>query len=629
MVFAPRESAASIGWEARDDFIENDASGTSQRTMKKRRVSTTNIGDPVFPQRSVNVDNDDIVDGNFDSLPAGITIVPQVDCELSSIELTFDATNSRQFVTVIGIAAIAVLQGSVEILGFTCTKESGAVAINSPDWMSTLCIEPIRKNDEQLDTKIKLQSMSKEYMTFRILSPGKVRSHIFISNKWKHTITSIIEEVPKLVAKQSEGEEKLKTIEKPGAKRILICGAKGVGKSTMLRYLTNRSLSHGERNESNAVAILDIDVGQPEFSPPGMLSLTIVNKPLLSPPHAHIVCNASPNEETAFHLAEKHIDAYYFGYTSSKSNPVSYLKAVNCLVKTFEAFTENEAKYGKNLPLLVNTDGWVKGMGFEILSSVIDVINPNHIVQICGHSNAKKFDIGPHLVQGRAIHVVDTSGQHLYTPPPSRSTSPMPLGTRSKSLSTSPLNTKEANVSISPSSLRSLRLLTYFLGGNEALVREGINFDRSGIVNENNVIASKMSEMRPYVISFHSLYYQMSDKGVFEKGCDDNFKRISGHLNGCIIGLCAKNNRCDQPSCIGLGIVRGVHKSRKLLFVLTPLSKERLGMVNILVSGKIKTPLEMLFRSTRSESFFFQSCDGMTYAGIDSEKINKTGRMRR
>jgi polynucleotide 5'-hydroxyl-kinase GRC3/NOL9 len=478
-------------------------------------------------------------------------------------------------------------------------------------------------NDDEIDTQIKIQSLSEENMTFRLLSPENFRSHIFISKKWKDTITSILEGIPEVVGQNSKGQDtKVEAGENSPTKRILICGAKGVGKSTMLRYLANRILSHGERNGSNAVAILDIDVGQPEFSPPGMLSLTIVKKPLLSPPHAHIICNTSQNNEDPFHVAEKHIDAYYFGFTSSKSNPVSYLKAVSCLVKTFEAVTEIVAEYGNKLPLLVNTDGWVKGMGFEILSSIIDVISPTDIVQICGHSNAKKFDLPPQAIEGRSIHVIDTSGRHLYTPPPSRSTSPLPT--------TRDCCNQEANNSISPSNLRSLRLVTYFLGGNGAVTKEGIRFDRSGIVDEDNVIASKLSKMHPYAISFNSLYYQMSNKGVAEKGSADNFKRISGLLNGCIVGLCAKNNHSDNPpSCIGLGIVRGVHKSRKLLFVLTPLSKERLDNVNILVCGKIKTPLEMLFRSARSESFSFQSCDGIFYAGIGSGKMKKTGRMQK
>uniref|UniRef100_A0A183BLC1 Polynucleotide 5'-hydroxyl-kinase NOL9 n=1 Tax=Globodera pallida TaxID=36090 RepID=A0A183BLC1_GLOPA len=55
---------------------------------------------------------------------------------------------------------------------------------------------------------------------------------------------------------------------------IPIIGNKGVGKSTMCRYLLN-SLN------SRRVFLLDLDVGQSELSPPGCVSLFETNKPLI------------------------------------------------------------------------------------------------------------------------------------------------------------------------------------------------------------------------------------------------------------------------------------------------------------------------------------------------------------
>jgi len=53
----------------------------------------------------------------------------------------------------------------------------------------------------------------------------------------------------------------------------LICGAKNCAKTTFSRYLLNVLL-----NKYTKVAYLDTDVGQPEFTPPAFLSLTIVHK---------------------------------------------------------------------------------------------------------------------------------------------------------------------------------------------------------------------------------------------------------------------------------------------------------------------------------------------------------------
>jgi polynucleotide 5'-hydroxyl-kinase GRC3/NOL9 len=56
----------------------------------------------------------------------------------------------------------------------------------------------------------------------------------------------------------------------------LVCGPKNSGKSTFSRNLVEVLLQRYKR-----VAYLDTDVGQPEFTAPGFLSLTIVDKSIL------------------------------------------------------------------------------------------------------------------------------------------------------------------------------------------------------------------------------------------------------------------------------------------------------------------------------------------------------------
>nr|VDD20117.1 unnamed protein product [Brassica rapa] len=56
----------------------------------------------------------------------------------------------------------------------------------------------------------------------------------------------------------------------------LVCGPKDSGKSTFSRNLVKVLLQRYKR-----VAYLDIDVGQPEFTLPGFLSLTVVDRSIL------------------------------------------------------------------------------------------------------------------------------------------------------------------------------------------------------------------------------------------------------------------------------------------------------------------------------------------------------------
>lgn len=55
----------------------------------------------------------------------------------------------------------------------------------------------------------------------------------------------------------------------------LVRGTKRTGKSTFSRTLLNRLLKYYRR-----VAYLECDVGQTEFTPPGLVSLNIVEQPL-------------------------------------------------------------------------------------------------------------------------------------------------------------------------------------------------------------------------------------------------------------------------------------------------------------------------------------------------------------
>jgi polynucleotide 5'-hydroxyl-kinase GRC3/NOL9 len=64
----------------------------------------------------------------------------------------------------------------------------------------------------------------------------------------------------------------------------MVCGGKSVGKSTLLRFMVNKCLSHFEE-----ILFLDFDPGQAEFSVPGCVSVVRVNEPLLGPNFTHLL----------------------------------------------------------------------------------------------------------------------------------------------------------------------------------------------------------------------------------------------------------------------------------------------------------------------------------------------------
>ena len=118
-------------------------------------------------------------------------------------------------------------------------------------------------------------------------------------------------------------------------RKVLICGAQGMGKSTFCRYLLNR--------HKDAV-VLDADPGQPLSGPPGFVSLRRRAGPLLF-----------SNESLPV------IEAYFLGDVTPRDNPAAYCSAVAALFQKARAYDS----------VFVNTCGWIRGLGAELLSTIL------------------------------------------------------------------------------------------------------------------------------------------------------------------------------------------------------------------------------------------------------------------
>eukprot|EP00554_Chaetoceros_debilis_P001930 CAMPEP_0194096396 /NCGR_PEP_ID=MMETSP0149-20130528/57322_1 /TAXON_ID=122233 /ORGANISM="Chaetoceros debilis, Strain MM31A-1" /LENGTH=855 /DNA_ID=CAMNT_0038782367 /DNA_START=41 /DNA_END=2606 /DNA_ORIENTATION=+ len=535
-----------------------------------------------------------------------------------------------------------------------------SVLVDSPHWMSCLAIEPIpvfndnangndstniisnskcevvklqitslplingnNKGDHKLnksdDDRNASTSTSKSEPTFEMSSTELTRP-ISMNGKWRDIATSIVKSLSEdqkeivLTPKNNSDNDKNSnsTSEQEHAQEedkmplnaVLVCGAKGVGKSTYVRYLVNRYLSD---NPLKQVAVLDCDLGQPELSPPGMLTLTMLKEPLLSPPHVHMVCKGesegfdNDGDNLFCGVAQQHVNAYFYGGTTSKINPMAYVSSIKKLVQEYKKIcqpTPQSKGESPTIPLIVNTDGYVKGMGFEILSSLINIVNPRHIAQIIGSSKAKFFDLTPHVKLHRTIHIAETSGKSVsLTPPMSRVTSlssmpsmhSMQDTSMHRSLSSSALD----SLSPIPSSLlRDLRLCVYFLGGYQSFLEIGASFDKGGIVDDENRIAMTLSKMCPYAVPFESIDCIILDEdgGLSQPGNHNIYRE----LNASIVGLCDKSK---SYTCHGLGIVRGVDMVRQLLYILTPVKADILcSNVTSAVRGQLQLPIETRYR---------------------------------
>lgn len=638
MVFAPKEEIQSIGWESRKPNKNGskkktkraspnpiEASPKSKKRLKEnsdtqnevkcsgvdvedKQSSTVNqsletsiIGPQLPPALQNNVVGDDqqVDAGEIenDTIPSSIEKEVIIENGIVSNVVTFTNNEGFQSIAINGSAKAQVLEGSFDIMGFRATDTyEQELIIDSPKWMSAISINARNVGI----SKIKITSMQNGEPTFELSSTLETKS-IMINEKWE-TIGSNILECKK------------------ACKRILVCGGKGVGKSTMVRHLINRLLS---QEGMNKIALLDCDAGQPEFSAPGILSLTFMTKPILSPPHTHMICG----RKDKYTIECEHKMASFYGYTTSKINPVRYIESVRSLLQRYETIC---SEMGENIPLVINTDGWIKGMGYEILSSVIDSVNPHHIIQIIGSTKAKFFDLTPHSSNDRTIHVTETASGKMFdpnvpSPAISRNISLASLDSIPESAATS-LWQIESLAPMASSLTRNLRFCTYFLGGYDSFLKTGATFGTGGITDESYAIALKLASQKPFVVPYDVLNTFNLDENGDEKIVDE--EEYHDILNGSIIGLCG-DSVSGIRECYGYGLVRSIDIAYRFLYIITPIPQSVLqANVTSIISCQMQLPPEALFCGEFSESFPHISFEGSSM-GIGSEVMKSKSVMKK
>ncbi|MQL95233.1 hypothetical protein Taro_027895 [Colocasia esculenta] len=318
----------------------------------------------------------------------------------------------------------------------------------------------------------------------------------------------------------------------------VICGPKNSGKSTFSRHLVNALLRRYTR-----VAYLDTDVGQPEFTPPGCLSL-------------HICPSRLSRRRCLF-----------FGDISSKRDPKAYADSVFQLFDFYKEYRPSKlANPGEPmLPLVVNTPGWVKGIGYDLLVHMLTYMEPTHVIQMRISSEHKNLPTGvfwSDVSQNEAVnliylHPADTDFSNQFCS--------MPACCRV-------LIRKQAHY------LRDIRLIAYF----QQCVPSDLN------ISTHKELAHALASIPPYEVA-------ISGVKILHLHCQVPRSEIFHSLNATIVGLTVSSGESTDPVrhtpwCVGLGIVRGIDISTDLLYVITPVPLCHLEKVDLLLQGFIEIP---------------------------------------
>ncbi|KAF1788182.1 Polyribonucleotide 5'-hydroxyl-kinase Clp1, P-loop domain [Phytophthora cactorum] len=313
--------------------------------------------------------------------------------------------------------------------------------------------------------------------------------------------------------------------------KIVVCGGKGVGK-----------------------------LGPERAYPVGSCGASCLATPLLGPGFSHM----------------KHpIRSFFCGNTNPGNDPLYYMKAVKSLLRLYEVKWGSQATGSSQtacVPLVINTDGWIKSMGHDLLCNVIQESNPDHVVQLVAATKNKQFDIP---TEGRwRIHAVPPWDPVGVTQPPRSS--------------------KE---------LRVYRFHSYFLSRVRCdLPRPQLQ--NLQVLSEKNRVDSDIyrayAQLTPFAVSFDHVDVAFAGSSVAPS-------QLLFSLNASVVGLCInpdyKPIDCDEsepgegPPRIVRGIIRAVDAEKRQLFILSPLPLSVLKRINLLVRSSM--PLDNILLSAQ------------------------------
>ncbi|XP_054722466.1 polynucleotide 5'-hydroxyl-kinase NOL9-like, partial [Uloborus diversus] len=295
-----------------------------------------------------------------------VTSVPSLSAEIVVLQHPTSVT-LHKFIDV------KVISGGISILGWNMTSLSEKVTIFSYERtglieLTTLHADPMWKTKETCKSiKTALKEIIGKEDTIKILekcgnssvivmlqraaftSPLKILSiyypreswlptdwknnRHFIKKKSSHQVIKFTVDHVTVAEAIAHAMRKATVNAKNPAPRVVICGNSHTGKSTVARFIINRLLEMFSH-----VFYLDADPGQPEFTPPGVVSLSKVDKCMIGPPFSHL---------------RKPMKMVFTGAISAEASPPMYFKSIKQLTQQY--FKEHSSE-----TLIVNTMGWMQ-----------------------------------------------------------------------------------------------------------------------------------------------------------------------------------------------------------------------------------------------------------------------------
>lgn len=284
-------------------------------------------------------------------------------------------------------------------------------------------------------------------------------------------------------------------------------------------------------------------------------------------------------------------ESFYLGTSNGSEVPFIYCKAIQNL-----KFNQSD----KNIPIVINTMGWMTGLGLEFIINALQVFKPSHVLAFMAPEN-NEDTIRKCLISnsfGSNVALNPEEADKVYV---RYMGNPVGDGPRGKH---------------SPSDQRNLAYWSYFFG----------NFNESSFFVIDRFDFSQLSSLRPVVVPLSNVQLVSTSRefDLFDlirtRDNSDRFKLLESWLLMRVVGFAVdekfekigrwinlipngKVSRVAEMKCPGVGLVRSiirVSETRVHLHLLTPLPISILSKVNTLILGSLQLPLPLLSADTLS-----------------------------
>lgn len=376
----------------------------------------------------------------------------------------------------------------------------------------------------------------------------------------------------------------------------MVTGPKSSGKSTFGKLLNNQLLTDATgKRQIGSVAIMDLDPGQPEHGMPGQVSLVRVTEPLFGPSFCRPLPGLLPESGTTV------IRSHTLAAISPASDPKLYLAAAADLLNHYHN------RLG-SLPLIINTPGWIQGTGLDLLTSLIGLFRPSHLVYMATgpldviDSLQDSFKAGALMqlpsqttqyTSRTAGHLRSMQAMSYFHADNCRPTkSKVPFGWNPDPLSTVP----PWQLAYAGSAPGILGITCYDYQAPSDLLAEAINGTILAVVEIESPLAFGVPAADNDVRERDAV--NMDSDDTKELPSLEYVKRELTTITPEGIPFINSGSTLDPrySQTIGLVLVRGIDIENSVLQVLTPIPEDRVQQINekggqiVLVSGRFDPP---------------------------------------